>query len=275
MNNYLSLNLVSGRLSRYAGGSRPSFIVGEQNNTQIYILDFPKPTTYPPDALGDAFAYSIESQDYNSSNLTLKAGVRGGNVIISQSSFSNLPNNINANISISYRDVYHMFSPVIVSGSFSFSSIATQDSLYSISLTNYYSVGGLAPSYTGISPNISFNSSISTIDSVLRTVINQATPQVQVDSGNIFQSSDYSYSFSYTMLNLPNNNGHFLPNSSSISINTSQMKSNYGKYGFLDFTSPQWNTILGNKNEKEIWLEAMINGQTISQGLALINKKMS
>jgi len=273
MNNYLSLNLVSGRLSRYAGGSRPSFIVGEQNNTQIYILDFPKPTTYLPGALGDAFAYSIEPQDYNSSNLTLKAGVRGGNAIISQSSFSNLPNNINANISISYRSVAGIFSPAIVSGYFSFSSIATQDSLYSISLTNYYSVGGMNPSYTGISPNISFNSSISTIDSVLRVVINQATGNAGIDSGNIFQSSDYSYSFSYTMNS--SSGGIFLPDSSSISINTSQMKSNYGKYGFLDFTSPQWNTILGSKKETEIWLEAMINGQTISQGLALINKKMS
>lgn len=277
MNNYLSLNPVTGRLSKFAGGSRPIFTVGEQNKIQLYVIDFPKPITYPSGALSDGFSYSTESQDFNSQNITLRAGIRGGNAIISQSSLSNLPNNIIANTNVSRTFLQGSTFDVNISyqGSFDFSSIATQDSTFYLQFTQTSTPLVLQ------TPKLSLNSPISQINEAIFNIfysLNRSLTSVSLIasttlSQTLNQLTDtlFSYSYEFSIHSIRFDYDATLTST----INASNMKSNYGKYGTLDFTSNQWNTILGSKNESEIWLEAMVGGQTISQGPALITKKMT
>lgn len=302
MNNYLSLNLVTGKLNRFAGGSKPTFTVGEQNDVQLYILDFPTPTTYPASALGDAFTYSIQAQDYDSSNVTLKTGLRGGSAIISQSSFSNLPTNINVNssssisatnvgaASLSATKVYISFN-----GKISLTQIPTENSIFKIITTTSGLKGRTSGtpnvpfSFTYNSNLFSFNGSLSEIKNAFNSSLKNAfisaldetynptglTPITNVDYENINQISDYVYSFEYSITKDTNSLSNPYALSSSVSVDSSLAYGNHGKYGSLNFNSGQWNTILSGKNEAEIWIEAMINNQTISQGPALITKKMT
>jgi hypothetical protein len=97
MNNYLFANIATGKLTGKRGGGAPVFTVGEQNPTQIYFLDYAKPGSYPSSIppLGDAYSFSTNPVNKNSSSLTIRAGSSIGQSIVNQSSWANLPSVVN------------------------------------------------------------------------------------------------------------------------------------------------------------------------------------
>lgn len=282
MNNYLSLNLVSGKLGRIAGGGKPKFILDEQNEVQLYILDFPKPSTYPSDSLADAYAYEIIPRNFSGSSVTLKAGVRGGNSIISTNSFLNLPTNLSSSISSSINGYQigvggNRVNWVYIS-SFSLSSIPASGSLFSFTVVATRS----GSTKTVISPLFSFDNRLSEIEYILYSSISDAvssfiytgsTSVLEKTNSSLYQASDYSYSFYASELI----SGSSLASGPSLSItlNNVSASSNPGKYGYLDFSSPNWDSVIGSKKEALIWMEAMIGSDTIAQGNAIICRKMT
>jgi hypothetical protein len=281
MNNYLSLNLVSGKLGRLVGGGRPTFIIGEQNNVQLYILDYVKPSTYPTDSLSDAYAAEINPVNYNSQSVVLRAGTRGGASILSTSSFSNLPNSISFTTSGSATGIGTGSLPKTntVEGNFEYSSIPLSGSTFRaiLSLSN----GTINTQYPTTA--FSYDTSISDLESIFKVTLDGLVFEYleafgnpsQVSAGPIkfFQISDLSFSFYYTsiysFIAFP------IGTIFTVSIQNIDASSNYGKYGQLDFSSPSWDAIIGSKNEKEIWMEAMIGSDTVSQGVARICRKMT
>lgn len=274
MNNYLSLNLVSGRFGRIAGGGRPKFVLDEQNKVQLYILDFPKPSTYPTSSLSDAYAYEIIPRDFSGSSVTLRAGVRGSSEILSTSSFFNLPTNlvINSNSSVnSYT--FGAGSYIYYNASFDISSIPASGSLFSVTSTI------TANATSSVTSSVfSFQNTLSEINKAITQAVQISSFEAfglgsgasQLVSNNFFQSSDYSYSFSANQsLMVTQNLVNF-----TLTLNNVSVSSNPGKYGYLDFYSPSWSSVIGTKVEAPIWIEAVIDGQTIAQGNAIICRKM-
>lgn len=293
MNNYISLNLVSGKLGRFSGGGKPRFILGEQNDVQLYFLDFNHPTTYPTDALGDAFS-EITTRNLNSETITINAGKRGDSKILSTSSFFNLPNNFATGISIQ-QEVNVIptlnYTPtddqVSFTGIISLQPIPEDSSLFRI--TSYASATKPnAPSFPPLqynasltSPYFSFNnpSEASGIieQNILSTTLHlcdflSTSLPVSAPYKNISQISEYSFSFQFIyVISMPSGANFSL----SASLDASKATANYGKYGYLDFSSPSWDAIIGTKNEAQIWMEAMIGDDTIAQGDAIIFRKMT
>jgi len=291
MNNYLSLNLVNGRLSRFSGGGRPTFTLNELNSVQMYVLDYPIPTTYPPNSLGDAFG-EITTRNFNSNTITINVGVRGSNRIISTSNFFNLPNNFNNTASTSINvTTSDNVKTVSFSGIISLSSVPEQSSLFGFTANGSGTTRAVFPvpfTKQNRSPFFSFDSSFSNIESIFNQTIgslvndtmdaaiggfvNQDCPRVFVYS-KVIQNGDYSYSFEYinkTCVATPTDDLGF-----SILLDSSKASSNYGKYGYLDFSSPNWSAIIGTKKEVPIWMEAMIDNETIAQGNAILCRKMT
>jgi hypothetical protein len=281
MNNYLSLNLVNGRLTRLVGGGRPTFILNELNSVQMYVLDYPKPSTYPTDALSDAYAYEILPRNFNSSSITLRAGVRGGASVLSTNSFFNLPTNIA--ITSSSNFTYFEYSSGSIQArydlKFSVEPVPIIGSLFSFTVT--FSGGSVLQSLT--SPVFSFENTASQIKAIIDNTINLASYKYffTVQSGgavsditsNLYQTSDYSYSFfgnqNLTFIEVP------VDTQINISLNNVSASSNPGKYGSLDFSSVNWTPIIGTKKEVPIWMEAMIDNETIAQGNAILCRKMT
>lgn len=288
MNNYLSLNLVSGKLSKFAGGGKPKFVLNENNAVQLYVLDFPNPSTYPTASLGDAFG-ELTTRNFNSTPITINIGKRGDSKIISSSTLSNLPNNFDvAAKTLVTTTTSGDRSRVSFSGTISVSPIPEQSSLFSLTVvgSGIERWGGTSFTRTQKSPFFSFDTSFSNIEGIflqsiaycasetLDAAISNFVGCTRLDFYNkVIQNSDYSYSFEYTYETCSST-----PTSSlglSISIDSSKASPNYGKYGYLDFSSPSWDSIIGTKNEAPIWIEAMIGGDTVAQGYAIICKKMT
>lgn len=275
MNNYLSLNLVNGKLGRVAGGGKPKFILDEQNEVQLYVLDYPKPTTYPPDSLADAYAYEIIPRNFDSSNVTLKAGVRGSNAIISTNSFFNLPTNLVLNTNSSAQ-IYGS-QTAFFRCNFSYSSIPISGSLFSFTITVQYN----STSFTITSRSFSLENTLSQIDKIITESLGIAAVNaigiiainspLPVPVSNLIQTSDYSYDYSATLTT----NGLSGALSLSLTLNNVSASSNPGKYGYLDFSSSSWDSVIGTKVETPIWMEAMIGSNTIAQGNAIICRKMT
>jgi hypothetical protein len=283
MNNYLSLNLVNGRLSRFSGGGRPTFTLNELNDVQIYLLDYPIPVTYPVEALGDAFS-EITTRDFNNQVLTINVGARGQNKIISTTSFFNLPTNIisSTTSNVFYINLAEGTSTIRANYDVKFSVSPTPiiGSLFSFTATFGY--GGSI--FSNTSAVFSFENTISEIKNILSTVIYDTAVSfyTNYDSGgsfinefttNLYQTSDYSFSFigNHTMsfVTLP-------PTVSfNVTLNNVSASSNPGKYGSLDFSSLNWNSVIGTKKEVPIWMEAMIDNETIAQGNAILCRKMT
>jgi hypothetical protein len=275
MNNYLSLNLVNGRLGRIAGGGRPKFVLDEQNKVQLYVLDFPKPSTYPINSLADAYAYEIIPRDFSGSSVMLKAGVRGGSTILATSSLSNLPTNLTINSnSNANKYVSGGGFQVVYDASFNISSSPKSGSLFSVTSTITST-----ESSTVTSNIFSFENTLSEIsNAIVQAVATSSFIAFGPLSGAsflqddiFFQASDYSYSFSakQRVINLPN------PVTFTLTLNSVNASSNPGKYGYLDFSSSEWDSVIGTKVETPIWMEAMIGEETISQGSAIICRKMT
>lgn len=285
MNNYLSLNLVSGKLGRVAGGGKPRFILDEQNEVQLYVLDFPKPSTYPPDSLADAYAYEIIPRDFSGSSVTLRAGVRGGSAIISTNSFFNLPTNLvlNSYSSVDAISIGGIGNKVnlVYNAFFSISSIPASGSLFSFTVTATNTFVG-TNSITITSPEFSFDNKLSEIKDILYKAISYSfsklvstgsKTQLIEQKSSLYQASDYSYSFYANELYEESNVAGSL--SLSVTLNNVSASSNPGKYGYLDFSSSSWDSVIGTKVETPIWIEAMIGSDTIAQGNAIICRKMT
>jgi hypothetical protein len=102
MNNYININLVSGKITRARGGGRPIFTLNESNASQFYILDYAKPSTYTSTELGDAFTQTISPVDKDANTLTINIGERIDSAIISNSSWSNLNDSVVSNQSVTF-----------------------------------------------------------------------------------------------------------------------------------------------------------------------------
>jgi len=284
MNNYLSLNLVSGRLGRVAGGGKPRFILDEQNEVQLYVLDFPKPSTYPPDSLADAYAYEIIPRDFSGSSVTLRAGVRGGSAIISTNSFFNLPTNLalnsSANASLNLVEFSFGQKVLLYDVFFSTSSIPSSGSLFSFTVTVSATYGVTTTTRTVASATFSLDNQLSEINKILDNAINVANSIISDSSntnlapevGVLYQASDYAYSYN-KIINL--NSADVTDVTLSVTLNNVSASSNPGKYGYLDFSSSSWDSVIGTKVETPIWMEAMIGSDTIAQGNAIICRKMT
>lgn len=275
MNNYLSLNLVNGRLGRVVGGGRPTFIMNEQNSVQMYVLDYPKPSTYPANALSDAYAFEVLPRDYNASSVTLSAGVRGGASILSTNSFSNLPTNLvlSSNSNITALEVNAGVYNVTYELNFSVLPTPILGSLFTLSV----SMGG----FSQTSVKFSFENSTSEINKIITETIQNLSFQyvgllpggssTGAITGNLFQTSDYSFSYFGTQLIIAS---YIIPAFNS-TLNNSGGSAYFGKYGDLDFTSSSWSSIIGTKKEVPIWMEARIGNETIAQGNAILCRKMT
>ena len=291
MNNYISLNLVSGRLGRFSGGGRPRFILGEQNNVQLYFLDCPKPSTYPTEALGDAFS-EITTRDFNSSNITINAGKRGDSRIISTSTFFNLPNNFSVDLTTNEEVniinigelVFDLRKQVSFSGIISILPIPEPSSLFRITSYGSGARTSSGPSFSAsrTSQYFSFNNPSEAINAIKENIRSTTVNIIREISysgmddltfESVFQISDYAFSFQYIyQISQYSYTDNF---NLSLSLDTSKATANYGKYGSLDFSSSSWDSIIGTKNEAEIWMEAMIGSDTIAQGNAIICRKMT
>ena len=276
MNNYLSLNLVNGRLGRVVGGGRPTFIMNEQNSVQIYVLDYPKPSTYPANALSDAYAFEVLPRDYNASSVTLSAGVRGGASILSTNSFSNLPTNLvlSSNSNITAPEVNAGVYNVTYELNFSVLPTPILGSLFTLSV----SMGG----FSQTSVKFSFENSTSEINKIITELISTLSFQygaslaggsnIGAITGNLFQTADYSFSYFGTQTVGVTSFG---TPSFNTTLNNSSGSAYFGKYGDLDFTSSSWSSIIGTKKEVPIWMEARIGNETIAQGNAILCRKMT
>jgi hypothetical protein len=106
MNNYLFANLATGKISGKRGGGTPVFTLGEENPTQIYFLDYPKPSSYTPTSyppLGDAFAFSVNTINQTNIPLNIRCGQAIESAIIQQSSWSDLPSTVAGVYTVSYE----------------------------------------------------------------------------------------------------------------------------------------------------------------------------
>lgn len=276
MNNYLSLNLINGRLGRVVGGGRPTFIMNEQNSVQIYVLDYPKPSTYPANALSDAYAFEVLPRDYNASSITLSAGVRGGASILSTNSFSNLPTNLVLSSNSNITALESIIGVYNVTYELNFSVLPTpmSGSLFTLSV----SMGG----FSQTSVKFSFENSTFEINKIITETIQNLSFKYVVPlpgssntgaiTGNLFQTSDYS--FSYFGTQLISAASYIIP-AFNATLNNSSGSAYFGKYGDLDFTSSSWSSIIGTKKEVPIWMEARIGNETIAQGNAILCRKMT
>ena len=135
------------------------------------------------------------------------------------------------------------------------------------------------------SPVFSFENTTSQIKEIIDNTINLVSYKYFITndtggggvvvpiSSNLYQTSDYSYSFfgnqDLTTITVPVNT------QVNISLNNVSASSNPGKYGSLDFSSLNWNSVIGTKKEVPIWMEAMIDNETIAQGNAILCRKMT
>jgi hypothetical protein len=357
MNNYLFANIATGKLTGKRGGGSPVFTVGEQNPTQIYFLDYAKPEPingtggYPASTppLGDAYSFSTNTVNKNSSSLIIRAGSSIGTSIINQSSWANLPSVVNGKFTGEFQPTGGaitgsvslngeiLLSPTPVSGVFRIRTSATKwvylpyfasendvknaifqmfdsviqftsgelDLLDPMPIRNVdFSLPPTppqdwiynGPSGTPSTPN-SFNVFPAPQDSnnsiwlqYVEFINNQERYNKDIQKYNneikkfnqqstvvetplyVSQTGDFSFYYNIIGFTKP---GVTINTSQTFEIDTSNLLAPTGKYANLDFSSPSWLTLLGSENEKEIWLDAVLDNRVVAQGKAIIRKKLS
>jgi len=325
MNNYININLVSGKITRARGGGRPIFTLNESNASQFYILDYARPSTYTSTELGDAFTQTISPVNKDTNTLTINVGERIDSAIISNSSWSNLNDSVVTNQSVTFGT---SFVDTDIKGGGTNNNIITStittttyDAIVSLEPTPVegyyffnisYSDGGgiytyrdsLTTTVTKTIPGISTSARTSILtyqssDEDIKNALNLALASLAAKSLDRIQSVipfseeiaklygiSYSimrainfvrindFSFSFTMESIIR-----FVSLSSVSFGLSSLNSNInsanGKFGSLNFNDPQWTTIIGNNNETEIWMDALLDGKVIAQGSAMLRKKLT
>lgn len=268
MNNYLYANLVTGKISRsQTGGGRPIFTIGESNKTQIYFLDYPNPN-YPSQALNDGFAFYPQPIEQNQT-LTLKIGRAIGEDIILDNTWSNLPTTVS---------IQSTFIPTTAPDTKTDSEPWSGDILFSIKPIpisgfvrfNFQLNFANDPPSTPKSSSFLFNplNSISLFKNQLDDAIFQLG-----GVSSISQTNDFNYLYSFrTGIQ---SQYYFDTNQLTISTTNNTLSGAPGKYGELDFTSPLWESVIGNNNEVEIWIDAMLGSSTVAQGPAILRKRLT
>jgi hypothetical protein len=296
MNNYIYINLSTGKISRSSGGGSPIFTIGEENPLQVYFLDYNKPPTYnsstPP--LGDPYTYTLEPINKASSNLVLRVGLKINNVISSQSNWSNLPTNISAGFSAStnYTILTNSAAFVagdainILSGSVSCSQQPISGSLVcnlSTQIVQSWTYEGtqivgeattVSSSYT-----LPYYFSIYEVSQMadsfasligLRTERGEGQNFDPYFQKSVYATSDSSYNFVYRgtarLVVIPGTTNAF---------GTHTFIATPGKFSNLDFTNPAWQSLLGSGDEVEIWIDAVLDNKVVAQGAAILRKKLS
>jgi hypothetical protein len=135
--------------------------------------------------------------------------------------------------------------------------------------------------FSQTSVKFSFENSTSEINKIITETIQNLSFQYVVSlpgssntdaiTGNLFQTSDYSFSYFGTQLI----SASYIIPAFNATLNNSSGSAYFGKYGDLDFTSSSWSSIIGTKKEVPIWLEARIGSETIAQGNAILCRKMT
>jgi len=289
MNNYIYANLSTGKISRSNSGGIPVFTIGEQNPVQVYFLDYNKPATYnssiPP--LGDPYTYTLEPINKGSSSLTIRLGNRIDSVISSQSSWSNLPTNINFSFGVSVQNVLVSInqSVSVLTGTVNcsqqpISGLATCSFQVSVVTGPDGATTGLGTSYTlpyffSIYDVTQMADSFASLVGIrTNATINQNSSEPDPFQGKaVYQTSDSGYAFSYrgsSGVRLATNT-----NAPSSSQSTSNLIAASGKYSNLDFTNPAWQTLLGSNQEVEIWIDVILDNNIVAQGPAILRKKLS
>lgn len=262
MNNYLYANLATGKIGRsQTGGGKPIFTIGESNKTQIYFLDYPNPN-YPSQALNDGFAFYPQPIS-QSQILTLKVGQAIGQEIISDNTWSNLPENVSFNISKNGNLIYINTSPTAITGGIT------------INATLGYEVG-FPP--TSFSQSDSFRYFANTPISQLKYGLDNVAKvfllgDQALSISSISQLDDYNIVYIYEVSGSVTSGTTIL--SSGITTSNNTLSGPSGKYGTLDFTSPLWENIIGNNNEAEIWIDVMLGSSTVAQGAAILRKRLT
>lgn len=295
MNNYIYANLSTGKISRSNSGGIPIFTIGEQNPIQVYFLDYNKPATYnssiPP--LGDPYTYTLEPVNKASSSLIIRLGNKIDSEISSQSTWSNLPTNINFSFGATISDIATSPNtsikilngfvncsqqPIIGAAECSFtvfviSGVGTNSTLITSGLETTYTLPYFFSIYDVTQMADSFASLVG-----IRTnsTINSYSSEPDPFQGKaVYQTSDSSYAFSYRGNSTIRLAVDPLTGNPSQSTSTSTFVAASGKYSNLDFTNPAWETILGSNDETEIWIDAILDNKVVAQGPAILRKKLS
>jgi hypothetical protein len=352
MNNYLFANIATGKLTGKRGGGTPVFTVGEQNPTQIYFLDYAKPGSYPSSIppLGDAYSFSTNPVNKDSSSLTIRVGSPIGQSIVNQSSWSNLPSVVNGSFTGEFQPTGTVtgavslngeisLSPTPVSGVFRIRTSATKwvylpyfasendvknaifqmfDSViqfasgelelldpmpirnidYNLPPTPPEDWTYRGPSYSSYfqafpmpgTNNLEPSGFNSTWINYVEFINNQERYNKEVQKYNneikkfnlqnklsetplyVSQTGDFSFYYNIIGFTKP---GVSIDTNQTFDIDTSNLLAPRGKYANLDFSSPSWDTLLGSDNEKEVWLDAVLDNRVVAQGRAIIRKKLS
>jgi hypothetical protein len=340
MNNYIFANLATKKLSSRAGSGTPIFTLGEENPTQVYFLDYPKPSSYsastPP--LGDAFTQSTNTINKNSSTFVLRFGNAIDSTITQQSSWSNLPSTISGQYVAQYEQTssYPRDSEgVLLGGSLSITgniSLSPSPSFGAFKiraayrdatrLTNNYNISNkkftnwvYIPFYASevdialaleeiysnlidfkiftsseeleiIDPPdpLGFDQELKASEFTLnqqRYNLERSSSSVGTSKINVIQSGDFSFFYSIRGTAIVSAAPGRSPseivfkNAIDTEIQTNELSAPYGKYASINFNSPQWDALLGNENEKEIWVDAVLDNKVVAQGTAILRKKLS
>lgn len=320
MNNYININLVSGKITRARGGGRPIFTLNESNASQFYILDYARPSTYTSTELGDAFAQTISPVNKDANTLTINIGERIDSAIISNSSWSNLNDSVVSNQSVTFGtsfvdtdyagsinntiftytittttyDAIVSLEPSPVSGYYYFNiSYSDSGGAYSYQNANGNIINKIIPSLSTSARTsiLTYQSSdediINTLNVALASISAKSLDRIQsviplseirTQNVSIMQAINFvrinDFSFSFTMESRVRLFSLGSP-SFGVSFLNSNINSANGKFGSLNFNDPQWTTIIGNNNETEIWMDALLDGKVIAQGSAMLRKKLT
>jgi hypothetical protein len=296
-------------------GNLPLFILGEENKYNLYFTDFPKPTLYPSPALGDNFFYEPKTQVLNVPYTIRAGTRSGPAIISETiaSNTNNLDRTITASSVISnlfeFKTAlkistgnqppfgaiewgtasYQMSGAIGLSGAipttpvegFFNTGIGTLPYFYSgfeiQNLVQKYGDGVTATIYAPF-PDEAYpgGSANYSSDTIRQTLPSSGITAVQ-------QTGDYSYAFSYSNFifatrSYPSydNPPTYQPIEATIvSSSSTSLLGPAGKYGTINFNSPDWNTLIGNNDEVQIWLEIIVSNQTVAQGSAILRKKLS
>lgn len=282
MNNYIFANLSNGKLSKsQAGGGKPVFTLGENNTTQIYFLDSPKPSTYPAQALGDGYSTYSNSINTNSQTLTIRAGTAIGSTILSDNTWSNLPTTITPTFTFTQRLDYILIANPVLSGEIVANIQPVPVGGSAVIQFDFAAWGGGQKISFLFDPNapISFLreslSNCAKLGTYGLVLVNNSAITSIIDK--ITQPDDFTYLYQFTAFQesgITSPAGIDYPSVTS-TILSNTLYSAYGKYGELDFSSASWTTLLGTSNEKEIWIDVDLDGKTVAQGAAILRKKLT
>ena len=286
MNQAIICNLVSGKIGRSAlFNRRPTFYLGQSSDVTVYFEGLP-----PARSVGDhvdGYASSA-NVDRSEKECTILIGERGQAPITTTVTDTALEQSIDVTQAFSNGKLVFSFFPTPVSGNFAIE--ATISSLVNpVSPAHSHSdearttetVTIFADAVEAdiedaivamIHEKIIMDLDIGVAASIAPTVRAQALgvneyevfvaiPDIvytKPDDGTVFLRT-----FTVDALAVKNSGG-----------GVASLKGPFGKFGALAFTDAAFATLLGTENEKALWMEIMLDSQTVAAGEILLRKPM-